>query len=285
MRIAHLILAHKAPAQLARLVQALAHPQADLYIHLDQKTDYQPFAHLAALPNVQFTQVRLDVKWGGYSLTQASLEGMREILHTGRPYDFINLLSGEDYPIKPVAAIHAFLARHLGHSFLEYEAQGSAWWQANASHFDRYHFTELSFRGRYALQRVLNALLPRRRPPLPVLYGGNMGGWYTLSRECAAYVLGFLDARPRLQRFFRYTWGSDEFVVQSIVLNSPLAPTVINNNLRYIDWSGGGHSPKTFTPADLPALQASARLYARKFDAQQGAAVLEALDQSFQESR
>lgn len=285
MRLAHLILAHKAPAQLARLVQALAHPQADIYIHLDRKTNYQNFAHLAALPNVQFTQVRLDVKWGGYSLTLASIEGMREILRTGLPYDFINLLSGEDYPIKPVAAIHAFLEQRRGHSFLEYEAQGSAWWQANASHFNQYHFTELAFRGRYALQRLVNALLPRRQAPLPMLYGGNMGGWYTLSGECAAYVVAFLDARPKLQRFFRFTWGSDEFVVQSIVLNSPLAPTVINNNVRFIDWSGGGHSPKTLTLADLPALQASPRFYARKFDADREAAVLDCLDQLSREAK
>jgi hypothetical protein len=283
MRIAHLILAHKAPAQLARLVQALAHPQADVFVHLDKKADYQAFAHLADLPNVGFTRIRLDVKWGGYSLTLAAIEGMREILRTNQPYDFINLLSGEDYPIKPAAAIHAFWEQHRGQSFLEYEAQGSAWWQANESHFNQYHFTEFAFRGRYLVQRLLNALLPRRRAPFPKLYGGNMGGWYTLSRECAAYVVDYLDARPKLQRFFRFTWGSDEFVVHSIVLNSPLAPTVVNNNLRFIDWSGGGHSPKVLTLPDLPALQASARLYARKFDASQDAAVLEQLDLSFRQ--
>ena len=281
MRIAHLILAHKAPAQLARLLRALAHPEADVYIHLDKKADFAAFRHLAELPNVRFIRQRLDVKWGGYSLTLAALESMREILQTEKPYDFINLLSGEDYPIKPGAAIHTFWAQHLGHSFLEYEPEGSAWWRANESHATRYHFTEFSFRGRYVLEWALNAVLPRRRPPLPALYGGNMGGWYTLSRACAAYVVGYLDAHPRLRRYARLTWGSDEFLVHSIVLNSPLAPTVINNNQRYIDWSGGGHSPKVLTLPDLPALLASPRLYARKFDAGRAAEVLDALDQRF----
>jgi hypothetical protein len=36
MKIAHLILAHKAPAQLERLMRALSHPQADIFIHLDK---------------------------------------------------------------------------------------------------------------------------------------------------------------------------------------------------------------------------------------------------------
>lgn len=281
MRIAHLILAHKAPAQLDRLIRALAHPQADTYIHLDQKSNYQDFAHAALLSNVYFTKVRLNVKWGGYSLTLAALEGMREILNTGLVYDFINLLSGEDYPIKPANIIHAFLEQHKGHSFLEYDVQGSTWWQANESRFNQYHSTEFSFRGRYILQRLVNAIMPRRQPPFPVLYGGNMGGWYTISRECAVYILIFLDARPELQRFFYFTWGSDEFLIPTIIMNSTFRDSVINNNLRYIDWSSGETSPKILTINDLCKIKHSGRLYARKFNLEIDSMVLDRLDISY----
>lgn len=280
MRIAHLILAHKAPAQLERLLRALAHPEATSFIHLDKKVDQQPFASLAALPGVHFIRHRLDVKWGGFSLTRAALEGMREILQAPVPYDFINLISGEDYPIKSVAAIHDFLRRHVGRSFLEYYASGSAWWQANEVRVSRYHLTELRFPGQYVVQQLLNRLLPPRKFPLfSTLYGGNMGGWYTLSRECAAYVIEFLDAQPRLRRFARLSWGSDEFLVHTILLNSPLASTITNDNLRYIDWSAGGSSPRTLTSHDLAALAASPKLFARKFDSQRDSAVLDQLDQ------
>lgn len=280
MTIAHLILAHKAPAQLARLLGALAHPQAACFVHLDKKTEAAPFAALADLPNVHFLRRRLDVKWGGYSLTRAALEGMREVLQAPVPYDVINLLSGEDYPLQPVAAIHEFLARHAGQSFIEYEADGSAWWQANQRRFRQYHLTEFRFPGQYAVQQLLNRLLPVRQVPLlPTLYGGDMGGWYTLSRASAAYAVRFVDEHPRLRRFARFSWGSDEFLVPSILLNSPLAATIRNDNLRYIDWSGGGSSPKILTLADLPALRASPRLFARKFDLSRDAAVLDRLDQ------
>lgn len=284
MTIAHLILAHKAPAQLERLVRKLAHPQARIFIHLDRKADYRLFAPLAALPRVHFIRHRLDVKWGGYSLTRAALEGMREILQSSVHYDFINLLSGEDYPIKPVEAIHEFLAQHIGQSFLECQPDTSEWWQANQSRFNQYHLTEFNFRGQYMVQRVLNRVLPRRKPPLfSTLYGGNMGGWYTISRECAAFVVEFVDAHPRLRRYARYTWGSDEFLVHSILFNSPLAATIVNNNLRYIDWSAGGSNPKILTADDLPTLQDSSRLYARKFDASHSAQLLMQLDYLTQE--
>ncbi|MGI4738390.1 MAG: beta-1,6-N-acetylglucosaminyltransferase [Janthinobacterium lividum] len=279
MTIAHLILAHKAPAQLERLVQALTYQQDRVFIHLDLKTDYQPFAKLALLPNVQFIRHRIDVKWGGYSLTQAALEGMREILGTSVKYDFINLLSGEDYPIKPPAVIHEYLVLYPGSSFMAYHVDSAVWWQHNQKRLTQYHLTNFRFHGQYFVQRVLNRLLPARKArPFPILNGDNAGGWYTISPECAAYLIDFLDNNARLRRFARFTWGSDEFLLHSILLNSPMAATIINNNLRYIDWSGGGSSPKTLTCADLPALLSSCQLYARKFNLDQDSSVIDQLD-------
>lgn len=281
MRIAHLILTHQGPTQLARLLDALAHPEADCFIHLDRKTDFAPFAFLQNRPGVYFTSTRLDVKWGGYSLTKAVVESSREILLHPTRYGLINVLSGQDYPLKSAAEIHQFFWQRPGWSFMECEPQGSAWWQANQRRVARYYLTDFRFPGRYALQKLLNAVLPPRRFPLPhTLYGGNMGGWYTLSRECASYLVGFLDRQPDLRRFARLTWGSDEFLVHTILLNSPLRDTIVSNdNLRYIDWTAGGHSPKTLTLADWPALHASPKLWARKFDTAVDSTVLDRLDE------
>ncbi len=279
MKIAHLIMAHKAPAQLERLARALAHPEADIFVHLDRKTDIRLFAAVAALPGVQFVRRRFEVTWGGYSLTEATLEGMREILQAPTTYGLINLISGEDYPIKPTAVIHDFFAQQPGRSFVEYCSSGAAWWQANESRVSRYHFTDLRFPGRYAAQRLLNKLLPRRQlPEFSTLHGGEMGGWYTLTRACAAYAVRFVDEHPALRRFARLTWGSDEYLVPTILLHSPLADTITNDNQRYIDWSGGGSNPKILTLNDLPALEATSKLFARKFDSQRDVAVLDQLD-------
>ncbi|MFC6223342.1 beta-1,6-N-acetylglucosaminyltransferase [Hymenobacter artigasi] len=279
MRIAHLILTHQGPAQLARLLAALTHPNADCYVHVDKKADLAPFAFLQNQPGVFFTRTRLDVQWGGYSLTNVVLAGSLEILAHPARYDFINVLSGQDYPLKSAEQIHRFFQQQAGQSFIECEPLGSAWWQANARRVERYHLTEFPFAGSHAVQKVLNALLPKRRFPLPyVLHGGNMGGWYTLSRAAATYLLAFLDRQPRLRRFARLTWGSDEFLIHTILYNSPLRPTIVNDNMRYIDWAGGGPSPRTLTRADLPALLASPKLWARKFALASDPAVLDALD-------
>ncbi|OON67587.1 beta-1,6-N-acetylglucosaminyltransferase [Hymenobacter sp. CRA2] len=278
-RIAHLIMAHQQPAQLERLIAALAHPNADIYLHLSHNADFSAFAHLAALPRVYFTPRRFVVRWASFRFTEAILECTRDVLAAGRPYDFINLLSGQDYPLRPAAAVHAFLGEHRGQSFMSFEAEGSPWWQQARTRIEQYHTTYYQFRGQYRLQTIINAVLPKRRFPLPYrLHGSSDSSWWMLSPACAAYLVRFFDEHPQLSRFGRFTWGSDEFLPATILLNSPLRAGIINDNYRYIDWSAGGARPKVLTTVDFEQLARSPKLFARKFDAEQDAAVLDRID-------
>ena len=280
LRIAHLIMVHRDPAQLSRLLDRLAHPGADCYLHLDAKADRRDYAHLAGRPGVYFTPRRFLVRWASYRFTEALLECTRDILATDRGYDFVNLLSGQDYPLQPAAAFHAFLGRHPGQSFMAFEPEeGSAWWAHARSRVEQYHTTYYQFRGQYRVQQLINGLLPRRRFPMPYrLYGSSDGSWWTLSREAAAYLVRFLDEHPRLRRFARFTWGSDEFLPATILLNSPLAGSIHADNYRYIDWSAGGANPKVLTSADFDQLARAHQFFARKFDMNQDAAILDRID-------
>jgi hypothetical protein len=60
-------------------------------------------------------------------------------------------------------------------------------------------------------------------------------------------------------------------------MSSELAPTVVNDNLRYIDWSRGAR-PAVLGMADLEALRRSPKLFARKFDVTVDRQVLDAID-------
>src|SRR6185312_12543845 len=108
MKIAHLILAHAAPEQLTRLVKRLWHKDASFFIHLDSKADIEPFSELAGMGHVIFVQPRINVRWGAYSIVQATINGFEAIHTSGQKYDFVNLLSGADYPLRSTQYIHDF---------------------------------------------------------------------------------------------------------------------------------------------------------------------------------
>lgn len=283
MRVANIIVAHQKPEQLGRLLNALAHEQFDSYIHLNKAANLRDYAHLARLPRVRFVQKRIRVYWASYRFTEAILQSLREILATGIPYDFINVLSGQDYPLQPMETIHNFLAGRVGYSFLSYEKEGSAWWAHAMTRVEKYHSTYFNFRGQYRLQALVNRLLPKRRFPLPyTLYGGPNAAWWMLSRECTAYIIAFIDQHAEVGNFSRFTWGCDEFLIPTILLNSPLRERIINNNYRYIDWAAGGAHPKLLTLADAEPLVRSGQFFARKFDLAQDVAILDVLDQARQ---
>ncbi|MFC7669778.1 beta-1,6-N-acetylglucosaminyltransferase [Hymenobacter humi] len=281
MRIAHLIMVHKNAAQVERLVKALAHEQFDFYIHLDAKANLEDYAGVAALPQVTFIQKRYDIPWASYNLTAAAVQGIREILASGTSYDFINLMSGQDYPIKSPDSIYSFFARHIGCTFLAFEPQSedSEWWRHAIGRIEKYHMIQFSFKARYRVEKVLNWLLPKRKFPLPYkLYGGTYGTWWTMGTDCAAYLLKFMDEHPGLRRFSYFTWAPDEFLVSTILMNSPLKDKIINDNYRYLDWSRGGPNPKTLTVEDANELARSYKLFARKFDITQDAEILDIVD-------
>ncbi len=272
-------MAHKNPEQLGRLLAALQHDDFHFFIHLDSKCNIADYEHLTLRPRVQFTARRFAVRWASYHFTHAIIECTRDILAGSQPFDFINLLSGQDYPIKPAAAIHDFFARHKGYSFLSFEQEGSPWWQHATSRIERYHTTYYQFRGQYVLQKILNWVLPRRRFPLPyALYGGSDGSWWTLDATCAAYLVRFIDAHAKLRRFSKLTWGSDEFLITTVLMNSHFKSSIINENYRYIDWSAGGANPRLLTTDDFPKLAHAHKLFARKFDADYDQRILNLLD-------
>jgi len=101
-----------------------------------------------------------------------------------------------------------------------------------------------------------------------------------LSRQAVRYVAFDPHAR-KLRRWLRWSGIPDESLFQSVLLNSPLASQVINDDRRAIYWEPGAPSPRTLTMEDLPRLRearADGKLFARKFDVSVDADVIAALE-------
>ncbi|WP_229317524.1 beta-1,6-N-acetylglucosaminyltransferase [Larkinella sp. C7] len=279
LKLAHLILAHGQPEQLSRLIQSLQHPNADFYIHIDEKTDLTPFLKMRKNLNVFFIRKREKVFWGAYSIVQATLNGFEEIVASGIPYAYINLLSGQDYPLRPPGFIHDFLKENAGTQFMEFLSVDYEWHEA-LPRVKKYHLINYSFTGKYAVEKLLNAVLPNRKAPENLTFVGR-SQWFTITLGAVRYILLYLREHPQVVRFFKMTWGADELIFQTILYNSAFKPAMRNENLRYIDWSEGNASPKTLTVADETALRDSGKLFARKFNSTTEPEIMDILDASF----
>jgi hypothetical protein len=277
MRIDYLIRAHTAPAQLARLVERLDEGDVRFYVHVNRRVDAETFAAmrsaLAGHRDVVWLP-RIACYWGGFSLLRATLVGIEAIVRRRDPPDHVLLLSGQDYPLRPPAEIEAYLATRRGRNLLHHFRLPADEWAREDGGLNRLRYPHFE-RIRYKT-RLLRLPIPRRLPAGLTPHGG-MALW-ALTGETLAWLMRFLRKRPEVLRFFRRVKMPDELFFQTVLLSSPLAETVDDELLHYLDWSSGGAHPATLTAADLPKLRASGKLFARKFDAAMDSAILDLLD-------
>ncbi|GAA4911839.1 beta-1,6-N-acetylglucosaminyltransferase [Mucilaginibacter defluvii] len=276
MKLAHLILAHNHAEQLERLVNKLAHPDADVYVHIDAKVNLRPFESLKRFEKVYFITNRVKIYWGAFNMVEATVNSLEQIISSKNKYDYINLLSGHDYPIQPATAFINYLSDNPGKAFMS-ALLAETHCRDLLPRVQKYYLDNYRFPMRYRAQRLLNRILPPRKMPGNMVLVGR-SQWFTLSVESVDYILKFWDAHPSFRNFMKFTWGPDEFVFQTILYNSPLKDKMVNDDLRYIDWTAGGKNPKTLTMDDADKLLESKKFFARKFDMQRHPDVLEYID-------
>ncbi|HEY0679382.1 MAG TPA: beta-1,6-N-acetylglucosaminyltransferase [Chitinophagaceae bacterium] len=280
MRMAHIVPVYKDPSQVERLVKKLSHPNFDFYIHVDAKYDIEPYKYLENIDRVYLIKNRIKVRWAGYSFTQAVFNSMEEILGSGRKYDFINCMSGQDYPLVSTQRFYSFFEDQPGKNFIAIEKYGSEWWKQAEIRIHKYHMTDFDYKGKYKVQFLLNTFLPDRKFPLDyTLYGSNRATWWTITTSCAEYLLKFIKDNPILKRFARFTWAPDEYLIPTLIMNSHFKETVVPENYRYLDWSQGGSNPKILTIKDFDILSTTDKLLARKFDIKIDTKILDLLDE------
>jgi hypothetical protein len=297
MRIVYIILAHKLPEQLVRLVRKLQTDAATFLIHIDKKTDEVTFKKmeksLGNFDNVHFLK-RHVCYWGAFGHVAATLEGIRKIITLELDYDYVTLLTGQDYPIKSNDYIQKVLRNSDKRSFIEYFPLPSEVWGKEDGGLERINYWYFHWLGctfvflrnyRFnspLLKRIysaINATIPLKRtfPKGFNIFGGS--SYWCLSRDCIDYIHEFVQKNDRFVKFFKHVNISDEIMFHTILLNSPLKSRLINDNLRYIEWSSRPN-PMILRKKDFSKFFNSDKLFARKFDMTIDNEVLDMIDQA-----
>lgn len=275
--IAHFILAHTHPKQLCRLVKKLAYPNTVFFIHIDLKSNQADFELLLnEMDHIYFIKNRVNIQWATYSMVEATINGFKEIVASGLNIDFVNLLSGQDYPIKSAATFHSFLEKNNGKAFMHCLDVETEWKEA-ISRVREYHFNHWKFPGKFRFQKLVNFLLPLRKMPDGLIPVGR-SQWFTISLKHVVFLIKRIESAPQVVSFFKFSWAPDELIFQTLLFNSAFKEDIISSNLRYIDWSEGLKNPKVLTVEDFQSFMHSDKFFARKFN--EADKVLDMIDQS-----
>ena len=113
MKIAYILLCHKNSEQINMLIGELLKNDADIFIHLDKKSNIKneiiKNERIYILPDEQ----SYSVNWGGNDMVLATLSLIRYVKNTKNNYDYIWLLSGQDFPIRSADKIEKFFQTNL----------------------------------------------------------------------------------------------------------------------------------------------------------------------------
>ena len=120
----YLILAHKNPLQLGRMIERLDDGASKFFIHLDAKTPIEPFAACLEGAHIRFIEPRERCVWGDFSIVRATIHLMEA---ASKEQGVFILMSGQDYPIQSQGYINDFLERNKDFDFIEIEPLEEKW--------------------------------------------------------------------------------------------------------------------------------------------------------------
>jgi hypothetical protein len=254
----YVILAHHAPQMLGVLIKSLYAPQNHFIVHIDAQQDIRPFVEAVTdVENCHFLKDRYESKWGSFGLVDATLEALRYIRETLRKRQRIILLSGSDFPVKNKQYITDFLASNKDAIYIEHDPiPNKTWSNGGIPRFPLYHEVSKDIR----------------------FYGGSQ--WFSIPHKVVTIIFNFLKLNPDFLAYFRHVYIADESFFQTLLLNCEhpyVKMNIQNRNLHFIKWDYPFIHPRVLMIDDLEPILQSNSLFARKFDKNSSASLIEAI--------
>ena len=281
MKIAYIILAHKNPLQVSRLISRLNYEDSLFVIHVDLNTDIYPFKNeLSKYSNLYFTTKRYKTNWGGFNTVKATIELLK--LAVENETETIVFISGQDYPIMSNNSLKQYLNNYNGKALIEYETGSLNKTLPNRT--NRYYFADyfkynktgvFDYKKVPIIPRILTKILPKRNFLKGfVPFVGRV--WFILPLNIAKYFVEKYNSNTTFNNFYKFTISSDEMYFQTLLLNSHFAENTINLQTTFADYNAP--NPVIWKSKDLELLKKQTTPFARKFDTNIDEKILDLID-------
>ena len=303
----YLILAHKNPLQLSRMIERLDDGASKFFIHLDAKTPIESFAACLEGGHIRFIEPRERCVWGDFSIVQATIHLMEA---ASKEQGVFILMSGQDYPIQSQGYINAFLESNKEFDFIEIEPLEEKWKPkmvkdklehyhilhseerghsncyapfAHCSVFQKLRTLTHLLKGRLSLKNFrLLCSLPKRVAQFERQYAGSQ--FWAFSERTFYTILNYIrEHKAALEGYYKYTSSPDEIYFHSVLMHLVAKDSTIKlkDPITYVNYFSKNN---VFITEDFDKLtSAKGKLFARKFDTDIDIEILNKLD-SYQEN-
>ena len=298
----YLILAHKNPLQLGRMIERLDDGASKFFIHLDAKTPIEPFAACLEGAHIRFIEPRERCVWGDLSIVRATIHLMEA---ASKEQGVFILMSGQDYPIQSQGYINAFLESNKEFDFIEIEPLEEKWKPKMVKDkLEHYHILHSEERGHsncyapfahcsvFQKLRTLTHLLkgrlsrknfkllcslPKRVAPFERQYAGSQ--FWAFSERTFYAVLHYIrEHKAALEEYYKYTSSPDEIYFHSVLMDLVAKDSTIKlkDPITYVNYF---RKNNVFITEDFDKItSAKGKLFARKFDTDIDIEILNKLD-------
>ena len=303
----YLILAHKNPLQLSRMIERLDDGASKFFIHLDAKTPIESFTTCLEGAHIRFIEPRERCVWGDFSIVRATIHLMEA---ASKEQGVFILMSGQDYPIQSQGYINAFLENNKGFDFIEIEPLEEKWKPkmvkdklehyhilhseerghsncyapfAHCSVFQKVRTLTHLLKGRLSMKNFrLLCSLPKRVAPFERQYAGSQ--FWAFSERTFYGVLHYIrEHKAALEEYYKYTSSPDEIYFHSVLMDLVAKDSTIKlkDPITYVNYF---RKNNVFVTEDFDKLTSEkGKLFARKFDTDIDIEILNKLD-SYQEN-
>lgn len=289
MKHAIMIMAHKDVEQLCRLVEYFSR-DCNVFIHFDKKYDLteHDVDSLKQYPWVRQVVQTHDVYWGGTSVLDCEMSLIR-MAYEKSDAGYFHLISGQDYPIRPLDSFLQFFENHKDedkHEYLQFTHLPHPKWERNTFRRLQYYYPydlagdRPNPRG-WVAQKVMEQQMRGTKRPLPDefdhIYGGSQ--WFSISRDAVKTLLDYTDRSPSFYKRMWMTFAPEECYVATVLVNLLGEDRINNKNLRFIRWRfENGNSPANLGMEHFRYLTAGDHFFARKVELPCSAGLLDNID-------
>ena len=305
MKICFIILAHHQPAMFHRLIECLSWENSDIIVHIDKRSDLKEFEiphqnniyFMKAREKVHWggwsltstickcLEYGLEVSDADYFMYLAGTDFpikhphlIKKFLTTNHPANFLNY-----YPLVPgiwgYGLIRNYRLMDLKARFID------------VRHDTKVHNNSRTSKFMAAIVNRVEILankhlLPRDKSWIDFYSGSSR---WCLNRDTVHFLVDYFSSgrSRKLRTYLRLATNSDEIFFQTAILNSDYKKYCVSFNeseareiferkrqpmpdekrvyLHYIDWDPDREDPAILDISDLPALDASDKLFASKF--------------------